>query len=48
MVMQNRITLSPLCQYSAEDGHYTMWSVYSPSISAFQVDLWSDPNIAGI
>ena len=25
MVMQNRIMLSPLCQYSAEDGHYTMW-----------------------
>lgn len=23
--MQNRIMLSPLCQYSAEDGHYTMW-----------------------
>ncbi|QIX02310.1 hypothetical protein AMS68_007827 [Peltaster fructicola] len=25
MVMPNRIMLSPLCQYSAEDGHYTMW-----------------------
>ncbi|KAF2093414.1 NADH:flavin oxidoreductase/NADH oxidase [Rhizodiscina lignyota] len=25
MTMQNRIMLSPLCQYSAEDGHYTMW-----------------------
>ena len=25
MRMQNRIMLSPLCQYSAEDGHYTMW-----------------------
>lgn len=23
--MQNRIMLSPLCQYSAEDGHHTMW-----------------------
>lgn len=22
---QNRIMLSPLCQYSAEDGHMTMW-----------------------
>ncbi|KAF2485537.1 hypothetical protein BDY17DRAFT_293808 [Neohortaea acidophila] len=25
MTMQNRIMLSPLCQYSAEDGHYTPW-----------------------
>ena len=25
--MQNRIMLSPLCQYSAEDGHYTMWHI---------------------
>ncbi|KAH9828452.1 putative NADPH dehydrogenase [Teratosphaeria destructans] len=25
MTLQNRIMLSPLCQYSAEDGHYTMW-----------------------
>jgi len=25
MTMQNRVMLSPLCQYSAEDGHYTMW-----------------------
>jgi hypothetical protein len=25
LTLQNRITLSPLCQYSAEDGHYTMW-----------------------
>ncbi|KAE9973132.1 hypothetical protein Vi05172_g9559 [Venturia inaequalis] len=23
--LQNRIFLSPLCQYSADDGHYTMW-----------------------
>lgn len=23
--LQNRIMLSPLCQYSAEDGHFTMW-----------------------
>lgn len=23
--LQNRIMLSPLCQYSADDGHYTMW-----------------------
>ena len=23
--MQNRIMLSPLCQYSAEDGHHTEW-----------------------
>lgn len=23
--MQNRIMLSPLCQYSAEDGHHTAW-----------------------
>ncbi|KAI9824848.1 MAG: hypothetical protein M1819_000800 [Sarea resinae] len=27
MTMQNRIMLSPLCQYSAEDGHYTMWHI---------------------
>ncbi|KAK2055202.1 NADH:flavin oxidoreductase/NADH oxidase [Colletotrichum caudatum] len=25
LVLQNRIGLSPLCQYSAQDGHYTMW-----------------------
>ncbi|KAF1984882.1 NADH:flavin oxidoreductase/NADH oxidase [Aulographum hederae CBS 113979] len=25
MTIQNRIMLSPLCQYSAEDGHHTMW-----------------------
>ncbi|KAK5166963.1 NADH-dependent flavin oxidoreductase [Saxophila tyrrhenica] len=25
LTMPNRIMLSPLCQYSAEDGHYTMW-----------------------
>ncbi|EMC99563.1 hypothetical protein BAUCODRAFT_29934 [Baudoinia panamericana UAMH 10762] len=25
VTFQNRIMLSPLCQYSAEDGHYTMW-----------------------
>ncbi|GJC85527.1 NADPH dehydrogenase afvA [Colletotrichum liriopes] len=25
LVLQNRIALSPLCQYSAQDGHYTMW-----------------------
>lgn len=25
ITLQNRITLSPLCQYSADDGHYTMW-----------------------
>ncbi|KAF2772427.1 NADH:flavin oxidoreductase/NADH oxidase [Teratosphaeria nubilosa] len=25
MTLQNRVMLSPLCQYSAEDGHYTMW-----------------------
>lgn len=25
MEMQNRIALSPLCQYSAEDGHQTAW-----------------------
>ncbi|KAJ0159184.1 putative NADPH dehydrogenase C23G7.10c [Colletotrichum tanaceti] len=25
LVLQNRIGLSPLCQYSADDGHYTMW-----------------------
>lgn len=25
LTLQNRIMLSPLCQYSAEDGHYTMW-----------------------
>jgi len=25
MAIPNRIMLSPLCQYSAEDGHYTMW-----------------------
>ena len=27
MTMQNRLMLSPLCQYSAEDGHYTMWHI---------------------
>ncbi|KAF2670493.1 NADH:flavin oxidoreductase/NADH oxidase [Microthyrium microscopicum] len=27
MTMQNRIMLSPLCQYSAEDGHYTPWHI---------------------
>ncbi|KAH8820641.1 hypothetical protein F5884DRAFT_56983 [Xylogone sp. PMI_703] len=25
MTIQNRIMLSPLCQYSAEDGNYNMW-----------------------
>lgn len=25
LTLQNRIMLSPLCQYSADDGHYTMW-----------------------
>jgi len=25
VTLQNRIMLSPLCQYSAEDGHFTMW-----------------------
>jgi 2,4-dienoyl-CoA reductase-like NADH-dependent reductase (Old Yellow Enzyme family) len=25
MEIQNRIALSPLCQYSAEDGHQTAW-----------------------
>ena len=25
LTLQNRIMLSPLCQYSAENGHYTMW-----------------------
>jgi len=25
LTLQNRIMLSPLCQYSAEDGHYTAW-----------------------
>ncbi|TKA66480.1 hypothetical protein B0A55_10065 [Friedmanniomyces simplex] len=25
--LQNRIMLSPLCQYSAQDGHYTMWHI---------------------
>ncbi|KXT08809.1 hypothetical protein AC579_8273 [Pseudocercospora musae] len=25
LTFQNRIMLSPLCQYSAENGHYTMW-----------------------
>jgi 2,4-dienoyl-CoA reductase-like NADH-dependent reductase (Old Yellow Enzyme family) len=24
-MLQNRIMLSPLCQYSAEDGHHTAW-----------------------
>ncbi|KAK1816740.1 NADH-dependent flavin oxidoreductase [Friedmanniomyces endolithicus] len=27
LTLQNRIMLSPLCQYSAEDGHYTMWHI---------------------
>ncbi|KAI7301499.1 NADH:flavin oxidoreductase/NADH oxidase, partial [Hortaea werneckii] len=25
LTLPNRIMLSPLCQYSAQDGHYTMW-----------------------
>jgi len=25
VLLQNRIMLSPLCQYSADDGHYTPW-----------------------
>ncbi|KAF2719217.1 NADH:flavin oxidoreductase/NADH oxidase [Polychaeton citri CBS 116435] len=25
LTLHNRVFLSPLCQYSAEDGHYTMW-----------------------
>jgi len=25
LTLPNRITLSPLCQYSAQDGHYTPW-----------------------
>ena len=25
LTLQNRIMLSPLCQYSAEDGHFTPW-----------------------
>ena len=25
VTFQNRIMLSPLCQYSAEDGHHTAW-----------------------
>ena len=25
LTLQNRIMLSPLCQYSAEDGHHTAW-----------------------
>jgi hypothetical protein len=25
LTFQNRIFLSPLCQYSAEDGHHTAW-----------------------
>lgn len=29
VTLQNRIMLSPLCQYSAEDGHYTMVSASS-------------------
>lgn len=27
ITLQNRIMLSPLCQYSADDGHYTMWHI---------------------
>ena len=27
LTLNNRITLSPLCQYSADDGHYTMWHI---------------------
>ncbi|KAK3613455.1 NADH-dependent flavin oxidoreductase [Elasticomyces elasticus] len=27
ITLQNRIILSPLCQYSAEDGHYTVWHI---------------------
>ncbi|CZT09183.1 related to flavin oxidoreductase [Rhynchosporium graminicola] len=25
LTLQNRIIVSPMCQYSAEDGHHTMW-----------------------
>ncbi|KAG4429626.1 hypothetical protein IFR05_014899, partial [Cadophora sp. M221] len=25
LTLQNRIMVSPMCQYSAEDGHHTMW-----------------------
>jgi len=25
LTLQNRIMVSPMCQYSAEDGHFTMW-----------------------
>lgn len=27
LTLNNRITLSPLCQYSADEGHYTMWHI---------------------
>ncbi|KAK3615064.1 NADH-dependent flavin oxidoreductase [Elasticomyces elasticus] len=27
ITLQNRIMLSPLCQYSAEDGHYAIWHI---------------------
>jgi hypothetical protein len=27
LTLNNRIALSPLCQYSAEDGHCTMWHI---------------------
>ncbi|KAF2734410.1 FMN-linked oxidoreductase [Polyplosphaeria fusca] len=27
LTMQNRIALSPLCQYSSEDGHHTAWQM---------------------
>jgi len=40
MTMQNRIMLSPLCQYSAEDGHYTMWHQTHMVLSTDQEHVW--------
>lgn len=27
LTLNNRITVAPMCQYSAEDGHFTMWHI---------------------
>ena len=27
LTLNNRVTVAPMCQYSAEDGHFTMWHI---------------------
>lgn len=41
LILNNRITLSPLCQYSAEDGFYTMWHI---TVSEIRHNYQEDPN----